>query len=152
MVGIEEGIVEVEVEVEVHTDIEAMKNEGMEVIVTAEGMMIGIGIGIETGITTMKGGLGDIGAQALFIGIQKEEDTLVLLEKVVKKGVQKLSNGIDKGNKQKSMMMVMSTTISIQKTNMSIELVPCLLSGGVQVYSSLIWIVKIIILFFIHFT
>lgn len=74
MGGTEEGIVEAEVGVEVRTDIEAMKNEGMEVIVMVEGMMTGTG----TGIITMKGVLEDIGVLALFIEIQMEKDILVL--------------------------------------------------------------------------
>lgn len=104
MVGIEEGIVVAEVGVEVHTDIEAMKSEGILVILIAEDMMTGI----ETGITTMREGQEGIEAQALFIG-----DSLVLLGKVVKKGVQKLRNGIGKGKKQQKSTWSMIMSIEL---------------------------------------
>ena len=104
MVGIEEGIVVAEVGVEVHTDIEAMKSEGILVILIAEDMMTGI----ETGITTMREDQEGIEAQALFIG-----DSLVLLGKVVKKGVQKLRNGIGKGKKQQKSTWSMIMSIEL---------------------------------------
>lgn len=99
MVGTDEGVAVVVAGAEAHTGTAAMKSEGMVVIVIAAGMMTG------TWSTAMRVDPvpGGTGAQVQFIGENaagalKVRDTIVQLEKAVKKGVPKLSNGTGKRN------------------------------------------------------
>lgn len=97
MGGTDEGIVAAAAGAEAPTGIEAMTSVHTAAAAIVEGMM--------TGITIMRVGAGGIRAIALNIGVdgagaQGQSGTVAPLGKVVKRGVQKLSSGTGKRNRQ----------------------------------------------------
>lgn len=150
-----EGKVEAEAEAEVPTGTAAMKIALMVVAVTVEGMMM-------IGITTKVGERG-IEAQVLVVGgagagAQVARGIIVLLGKEVKRGEPKLSNGIGRGKRQNvlTIPILVSSMIKTRKAIMGTCIteistiarshhsrvdmgIDDIISGGVQVYNSVIW-------------